>query len=110
MCDSFDQVEIFEDFLEVQKNVRRKVMEPVARSCGARIPRPSLQRVDPFAWPGVVQPLQEVHPVFLATCEKVLKALSQHDGVSGVDSSAMVTCRSPCCRRVHQIDDLGSWE
>src|SRR5882762_8089243 len=59
---------------------------------------------------GVVQPLQAVHPVFLATLRKGVEGLFRStDGFSGVD----FVCHGDLANnivvgRVHQIDDLGS--
>src|SRR6266404_5827899 len=59
---------------------------------------------------GVVQPLQELHPVFLATLRKGVEGLFRcTDGFSGVD----LVCHGDLADnlvvgRVHQIDDLRS--
>jgi len=92
-ADSFDQVEIFEDFLEVQENVRREVvgaLRTVLR-CAVFHDRRFNELIHSLGH-GVVQPLQMLHPIFLATLRKVLKASFAAPTAFRVSiSSAMVT-------------------
>ena len=110
-ADSFDQIEIFEDFLEVQENVRREVvgaLRTVLR-CAVFHDRRLNELIHSLGH-GVVQPLQELHPVFLATLRKGVEGLFRStDGFSRVD----FVCHGDLADnlvvgRVHKIDDLGS--
>ena len=112
--------EIFEDFLEVQENVRREVVGAL-RTFGLavrRIPRPLLQRVGSirFMATASLQPLQELHVRYsLLLCEKELKAsFAAPMAFRASNSSAMVTLPITLLSvGFHQIDDLrsmGSYE
>src|SRR5260221_249500 len=105
------KVEILKDLLEVQENVRCEVigaLRAVLR-CAVFHDR-SLNELIHSLGHGLVQPLQAVHPVFLATLRKGVEGLFRStDGFSGVD----FVCQGDLADnlvvgRVHQIDDLGS--
>src|SRR5579872_4522340 len=112
-ADSSDQIEVFEDFPEVQENIRREIvgaLRTVLR-CTVFHDRRLNELIHSFGH-GLVQPLQKLHSVFLAALRKGVEGhFRSPDSFSRVDFA----CHGDLADnlvvgRVHQIDDLGSME
>ena len=110
--DSSCQIEVLENFFEVQENVGREVVgAPRAVLRGAVFQNRRVNELIHSLGNGIMQPLQAVHAVFLAAFLRkgIERLLGRGDGLSGVDLIRHGDLAdNRVVGRVDQINDLGS--
>src|SRR5579862_8182702 len=109
--DSSCQIEVLENFFEVQENISReavRALRAVLRSAVFQNRR--VNELIHSLGNRFMQPLQAVHAVFIAALRKGIKRLlGRGDGLSGVDLIRHGDLAdNRVVGRVHQVNDLGS--